>query len=212
MEEQIAYKTIDLVDIVGTWKAPSTPAGSVLLLHMWPADRSSWRAFQDQLFEHGLASLAIDLRGHGQSGGEASDDARDMQLDVEGALAWLRGRGQIVTGIVGASIGANLALHALASHPEISTAVLLSPGIEYHQVTTQDAAQAISGKQAVLIVASAGDDQASADASQVLYDAAATEQKTIRLLQQAGHGTALFVHEPVLAEEVINWMIKHKNV
>lgn len=210
MPERIAFNTKDGVTIVGTWNAPRDAEASVLLLHMWPSDRSSWTSFQERLALAHLASFAIDLRGHGESGGEAGDDARSMKEDVEAALAWLAEKPISPRVIVGASIGANLAIRALADHAEIASAVLLSPGIEYHRVTTLDVASRISPQQAVYIAASAGDDQVSADASQAIHDVVSTGQKTLRLLQNADHGTRMFERDPGLPDEIVQWIMAHR--
>lgn len=209
MGEQITFTTSDHVDIVGSWVAPSSIKSSVLLLHMWPADKTSWQGFQADLAEREIASLAIDLRGHGQSSGEASDDARSMKHDVEGALAWLIEQGHGAGCVVGASIGANLALRALADHADLLSAALLSPGLEYHQVTTEDAAKRITPTQALFIAASAGDDQSSADAAQVIFDLAATEKKIMRILQNAGHGTNMLLADAWFAQELKDWIVEH---
>src|SRR5207245_1856203 len=99
------------------------PHGYVLLLHMMPAVKESWQELAKALNEAGLSALAIDFRGHGESVSKSDgtrlnykDFADEQQqakiLDVRGAMEWLRARGaqdsQIA--VIGASIGANLAL------------------------------------------------------------------------------------------------------
>ena len=49
--------------------AAGSTAGGVLLLHGAGHDHQVWRTVQHALTERGVTSLAIDLPGHGQSGG-----------------------------------------------------------------------------------------------------------------------------------------------
>ena len=69
--------------------------------------------------EKNISSLAIDLRGHGESGG---GEVAESFLDVQAALAWLKKETGLPLGqtiVIGASIGANLAIQAAAAHADI---------------------------------------------------------------------------------------------
>ena len=45
------------------------PAPGVLLLHMEGRDRGAWDTLPERLQARGYAVLAVDLRGHGATGG-----------------------------------------------------------------------------------------------------------------------------------------------
>lgn len=80
------------------------------------------------LNQAGYAVLAIDLRGHGQTGG--SIDWPQVDDDLPRVWAYLTGRDDVDparTAIIGASIGANLALRTAANLPQVRGVVLLSP-------------------------------------------------------------------------------------
>ncbi|NJL95688.1 MAG: hypothetical protein HC915_19140 [Anaerolineae bacterium] len=47
------------------------PFPAVLLLHMLNSDRSAWQPLVPALLEQGIYVLAVDLRGHGMTGGAA---------------------------------------------------------------------------------------------------------------------------------------------
>lgn len=72
----------------------------------------------------GMASLALDLRGHGASGGELGPGALD---DVLAGLGWLAGRGHAPLGLRGSSMGGWLALHAAAREPRARAVVAICP-------------------------------------------------------------------------------------
>ena len=197
--------TKDGLSIVGNWSAPESAKTSVLLLHMWPAAKESWQSFQSLLDERNIASLAIDLRGHGESDGTQKQDASDTQYDVDASLEWLASKGIAPHGIAGASIGANLAVRAMAAHRGLIAGILLSPGIEYHGVPTLDAVEKLSNEQSLYAIASEGDDQESADAVRVLMEHAPIKDKSQELFTQAGHGTHLFDTHPELKVACANW-------
>ncbi|NOY35680.1 MAG: alpha/beta fold hydrolase, partial [bacterium] len=70
MIEQIKLKTDDGVEIAGDYY-PASPTGApaVVLTHMMPSTKESWREFAAGLNKAGFQCLAIDLRGHGESEG-----------------------------------------------------------------------------------------------------------------------------------------------
>lgn len=219
MPERITFKTADNVEIVGDWVTSPTTSGAVVLLHMFPSARHSWAAVQAALARRGLASLAIDLRGHGEStrgpGGAQldfqkfkEDEHASSIEDVRAAVEWIRGRGIERTriAIAGASIGANLALEFLASDPQTPAAVLLSPGENYHGVTTLDVAEDVLPHQAVWMAASAGDDDGSARTVDALEQKLAVEQKTIERLRGAGHGNKMFEADTGLMDRMADWL------
>jgi alpha-beta hydrolase superfamily lysophospholipase len=219
MPERISFKTIDDVEIVGDWVTAPTTIGAVILLPMMPVTRQIWGAFQRTLARRGLASLAIDLRGHGESirGPEgvtldykkfSEDEHRSSLQDVRGAYDWLRARGiesaRIV--VVGASIGANLALQFLTDEPELSAVAMLSPGDDYHGVTTLDIAEQVLPHQSVWMAASAGDDDDSMRTVDVLSNIFVVDQKVVEKLRGAGHGTKMLDTDVALAERLADWL------
>jgi alpha-beta hydrolase superfamily lysophospholipase len=210
--------TFDHVTLVADWIPAPTTLGAVILLHMMPATRQSWAPFQRVLAERGLASLAIDLRGHGEStqadGGTLAyqkfTDAQHARSinDVRAAYEWIRAKGIEATriGLAGASIGANLALQFLAEEPQIVGAILLSPGLQYHGVSTPDAAEKILPHQGVWMAASRGDDDESVNAIQQLAPLLAVEDHVTKIVDNHGHGTKMFEADPALMAEAADWM------
>jgi alpha-beta hydrolase superfamily lysophospholipase len=179
-----------------------TGAPAVLLMHMYNDSRQAWADLVDPLLDAGYAVLAIDLRGHGDTGG-----ARDWELaqqDTQAWVDWLRtqpGVDPARISLIGGSIGSNLALRGMAADEAIVTAIALSPGLDYYGVTTEDAVTAIRGP--IFIATALLDGQSSAGvkilAGKVKGDA------LIRYYSGFMHGTDLLA-VPDMIPLIISWL------
>lgn len=128
-------------------------------------------------------------------------------LDIRAAVEWLeknKGAREDSLLVVGASIGANLALQYLAENPGIKKAVLLSPGLDYRGVKTDVLVKRLNSGQKVLVAASA-DDEYSLESVRELnrLNPAQTE---LREFSGLGHGTTMFLKKAELVDEVIEWL------
>ena len=235
--ERIKFLTKDGVEIHGLYAgAESKNAPAVLLLHMMPAVKESWKKFQEKLRKAGFQSLAIDMRGHGESvwkNGERIDyknftDAEQQEkiLDVEAAMRFLAERGveSESVAVAGASIGANLALQYQAEHSEIKAAVLLSSGVDYKGIKTEPLAMRVLPEQAVFLAGAKGDVRSRgparqsprlqalaggascADMASVLFNILPARDKKLKVFDGPEHGTDLFVTHPELMDEIVNWL------
>lgn len=212
-------QTEDRVVIIGTFVSASEPKGAVLLLHMMPSDRTSWASFQQILADRGVASLAIDLRGHGEStlqDGHRIDyrdftdaDHQRSAEDVRASIRWLQAHGFALSrmAVAGASIGANLALVAASQNAEMRGTLLLSPGENYRGVKTSDAASSLASEQGLWAAASMGDDEESFQATKRIVERASTPHKSFIALTASGHGTILFDRHPEIATQAADWIV-----
>lgn len=184
-----------------------------ILLHMMPADKSSWKAFAEKLQTLGISSIAIDERGHGESEGgpggykEFTDEEQAAKIkDVRAAWAELQKRGATMekTAIIGGSIGANLAIRYLAENGRFPIGVALSPGIDYRGVTTDDAIVQLTPGQLVLLVASE-EDTTSAITVKKLHELNLTQTEVIEK-NGIGHATDMIDNDAELFEAVAQWV------
>ena len=144
------------------------------------------------------------MRGHGETGGEVDWDL--AAVDLQQVWDNLAVRADIDPGrmgILGASIGANMALVGGANEPDARTVVLLSPGLSYAGVGTKEA-MVTFGERPVFIAASQEDTYA-ADSSRKLHEIAVGEAR-LDMYQDAGHGTFMLENEPELGEQIIVWL------
>ena len=217
--ERVVIPTEDGVEIVGAWLPIAAPRAVAVLLHMMPATKESFLPLQTHLADVQIASLAIDLRGHGEST-QGRDGVRlayqdfadsghqESARDVAAAAAWvLKQAGLYHDRLVlcGASIGANLALAYAAAHPDIPATAALSPGLIYRGIAATPAVTSLLRSQNLLLIAS-DEDTYSADSIEKLAERCLAKTKVLRL-HDAGHGTAMWDKEAGLIQTVVDWFV-----
>lgn len=210
--ETIQLETVDGIKIVGLYRNNNAKRAAILL-HMMPATKESWETFATELEKIGIASIAIDERGHGESTMNGTLDYKQFSeaeqqakiLDVAAAFEFLKEKGfldeQII--LVGASIGANLAIQFLSEHMMIPFAVALSPGLNYRGVKTDGFIQQLHADQKVLLVASDDDDRESAASCRTLHELNPS-QTTLIEKKGLGHGTNMFLKDSALMSELLD--------
>ncbi len=209
--ENVTIEAADGLLLHATYSAPGgmAPFPGVILLHMLGSNRQVWEevGLTDALLANGYAVLALDMRGHGESGSDRDwEKADDDLLRVWNYFVELESVDEARTAVIGASIGSNIALRTGASQPAIKTVALLSPGLDYRRVTTDDAIIQY-GSRPLLIVASE-EDQYAADSSLTLAEMA-PGTATLQLYDGAGHGTDMFGPEPELTQLLLDWLNQH---
>lgn len=175
--------------------------GWLLLTHMMPATKESWNIFAEEMQKNGYSSIAIDLRGHGESQGgpngykQFSDADHQAGIhDLESAWNFLKSRGATPekTAVIGSSIGANLSMQFLSANPEVAKGIFLSAGLNYRGVATEEITKKLSVNQSV-ILASSKDDDGNAEENQLLYKALPEEmKKRLIIFEHGGHGNNIF--------------------
>ena len=218
--EKIQLTTQDDITIVGDfYPSGDETSPAVILLHMMPATRDSWRDFAPLLVEKGFQVLAIDERGHGEStnNGElnyeefSSEEQQEKMMDILAAREYFLDRGVEFSDIYvgGASIGANLAIEYLAENHEAKAAFALSPGYNYHGIETLPLMEEVHSEQA-LFLAATQDDPNVPDSAQATEDIAEADNAGIELkiYDTGGHGTDMFEKHPELMGELADWLTK----
>jgi predicted alpha/beta-fold hydrolase len=121
--EDVAFRTRDGVRLVASYlPGPALPGSSpsavaaalpaVAVAHGFAGHRAKPAyAYLAERLSRQAAVLAVDLRGHGASGGVCTLGDREA-LDLRAAAAWLRRRGHRWIAVVGASMGGIAALRA----------------------------------------------------------------------------------------------------
>jgi dienelactone hydrolase len=207
LEEDLTFKRENGLEIIGTLYRPADidpPWPGVLLLHMIYGQRQEWEGLARTLSQNGYAALAIDLRGHGETGGEMNWDL--ARQDISQVWQTFASRQEIKansTAVIGASMGANMAVLLGADQPDIQALVLLSPGLNYYMVQTAEPLAAY-GDRPVLIIASQEDGYAASSSEELLK--VARGEALLEMYAGIGHGTAMLSNQPDLASLLLEWL------
>jgi acetyl esterase/lipase len=127
-----------------------------------------------------------------------------MALDVQAAVAYLSARvGGRAVGVVGASLGASLAIIAAAEMPQVRAVALVSPVLDYRGVRLEAAVKKY-GARPLLLLASSEDPYALRTVRGMVSDATAGREQ--RLSSIAAHGSQLLDRDPEIAAALVDWL------
>lgn len=224
MRQTLFIKTTDDVEIAADYYPVEKSIRGAVLIHMMPETRQSFRICAEKLQARGISALAIDLRGHGDSirgpQGKTLDyktfsdtDHQQSIRDLEAGIQFLRTKGISDIYLIGASIGANLALQALAEDSALRGAVVLSPGYNYRGIETLPLVMRLHSGQRVLFAASRDDMRGSGRAADEMAQGLFKNVpdgvlKEIKIFDAARHGTTIFEREPQFMEKGVAWIQK----
>ncbi len=119
--EEVVFESSDGLKLAG-WYVPAQNNATIILLHGFGGNRTGtlWNA--RQLVPAGYGVLLYDERGSGESQGTYRSFGWEDSRDVQGAIRFIEERtieGQPRIGIVGCSLGGQIALQSAAHFPEI---------------------------------------------------------------------------------------------
>lgn len=152
----LTYETVSLTSsdgiVLSGWYIPSQNGAAVILLHGYGASRMEMLPRAEILARHGFGVLLYDERAHGESGGQLRAFGWQDVPDVMAALDYLETRPDLDggrSGILGFSVGGQIALRAAAETQRIQAVVADDPGF----VTVRDAPPpATIGERLIYIV------------------------------------------------------------
>ena len=187
------------------YETSSRPAPGVVLVHMLGRSKDEWIQTAERLQDAGMTALAIDLRGHGQSGGYGSD-LPAMVGDVQAALRWLAGRSGVrptAMAIAGSSLGANLAALVAADDGSLVAVALISPSLDYRGLRLDPPLIKKLAGRPMWLAASTEDPLSLRTVRELAADGVAREQ---RLSSVRGHGAALLASDHDLGRALVDWL------
>ena len=196
--QPVNFKASDGTPLFADFWAPKGKKAVLILLHGVAAGRGEWTPLAEALRKEGYGALALDFRGHGQSGGPSyttfatNESWAALEGDVRAAARYLARRGVPAkrVGLVGASVGANLAVKAAAKEPDIPCLALLSSGIDYRGIRIDEDLSRFA--RPVFLAASPQDEYAFESALYLkgrVPDAHATFVRA-----EQGHGAQMLAH------------------
>lgn len=188
------------------FEAFNRPAPGVVLVHMLSRNKSDWRELPDRIRDAGITALTIDLRGHGGSSGSAGDLPAMIQ-DVRAASRWLASRANVrpdAIAIVGASLGATLALHAAIDLPHVRAIGLVSPSLDYRGLRTDTALIKRLGARSLWLAASTEDPLALRTLRDFAAETSGPREQMVS--NAAAHGTMLLDRDGEVGRGLVDWL------
>ncbi len=203
----VIFQSLDGTTLAGQYyESSNRPSPGVVLVHMLTRNKNDWHGLPDRIRDAGITALAIDLRGHGASSGSAGDLAAMVQ-DVRAAAQWLATRQNVrpdAIGIVGASLGASLALLAAAELPHVRVIGLLSPSLDYRGLRTDTALVKRLGSRAIWLAASSEDPLALRTLRDMAAENSGPREQVVS--STAAHGTVLLERDGNVARALVDWL------
>jgi len=194
----------------------------VVLLPMYRQTKESWQPLLKVLNARGFTTLALDLRGHGDSrtapdgadlsrlvAARNSDLFNKMHLDAEAAVRYLKAQGVAADriAIVGASVGCSVALDTITrGKVSVRAAVVMTPGRDYLGIPTMSQ---IENWPSIPLLILSSEEELERGAGPIyrrLKDKGA-ELKTFA--EEDIHGTNMFGAVPEVEELIADWLAAH---
>ncbi|HXG88278.1 MAG TPA: alpha/beta fold hydrolase [Vicinamibacterales bacterium] len=187
------------------YEASDSTAPGIVLVHMLGRSKDEWAWLAERLRDEGATVLAMDLRGHGGSGGNGGAFA-PMTSDVRAAIDWLGARPNVRAnglGVVGSSLGASVGALAAADAAAVRAVALISPSLDYRGVRLDSATMRKLSDRSVWMVASSEDPYA----LRTVHELAGTAiNREPRISGIRGHGTSLLTADQDLARALVEWL------
>lgn len=217
----VRFTTTDHVEIVGDFYKPAEsakPAPVAILLPMYQSDRAAWKPLAETLRKTGFAVFAIDMRGHGESGGDDRSALQErvrrrdstlfgsMYLDVAAAHTWLshqEGCDLTRVALVGASIGCSVAIDYGSRDRSVDVVVAMTPGTNYLGVDSTKPIAAF-GDRPILLLAT----EKEREATDVLAD---LNPAVVKEIVGPGkiHGTHMFGKVSEIESRIAKYLKRH---
>lgn len=200
----VTFRAHDGRTVVALMMEPSQrPSPAVVLVPMLGKTKEDWLALAQRLADANIAALAIDLPG-----GTLPADGTALSawhLDVRAALNYVAARSDVrpdAIGLIGASLGANLAVLAAVADPRVRALALVSPSLDYRGVRIETPMRQFGARPALLL-ASLKDPFAARTVRELSKDAPGPREA--RWAETRAHGTLLLTAEPDLVRALVEW-------
>ena len=132
--EKVRFSTFDEIELVGHLYLPDQSmegwSPGVIMCHDFGASKESHVDWGERAMVAGFATLVMDLRGHGESGGEV--DANIFN-DVAAAVSYMQSRAEVhpmYMAIRGVGMGGWLAIHTAAHIVDLAPVIATAPSNE----------------------------------------------------------------------------------
>lgn len=215
-DKAVTWESVDGVTLhARLYGSSELPLPGLILVHDIGGDRGDWEPFARRMMQRGFRSIALDLRGHGQSVTRGDDTVRFGSFTTED---WAMAQDDLIAAkrellksgadpdnlfMVGAGLGGSLALRHAVNDPEIQGLIVLSPQRSTRGISIEDVVAA-NRRLPILFIATEGD-TSSASSAEALK--ASTEAYCdTRIYRGSMQGTDIFASNQNVTREIIAWL------
>jgi len=162
------------------------PDRLVIYLHEFRGDQSEWWPHAEGQRAPAVSSMTLDFRGHGASTGDGID-VEGMIHDVIAAVNFARDRGFQRVMLVGAGMGAAVAIVAAVEVPDV-TVIGLSTPADFDALDTVAVVELVADRVQLIAMR---DDISAADSLRRFRGLPNVDSTTARLYPGSSHGVAI---------------------
>ncbi len=137
--EEITFSSTDGIKTNGFFIPGDKAKATVIVLHGYGTNKSDILSFAEMLHHHSYHVLVFDFRGHGETKGKCTLGFNETK-DLAGAINYLETRkdvNQNKIGVLGCSMGANVAIIGAAADPRIKAVVADSGFASFEKTITK---------------------------------------------------------------------------
>lgn len=193
----------DSVKLKATYYTSDKPGPGMLLLHQCNMDRKSWKQLATTLVQLGIHVLTFDYRGYGET--PSVGGYEHLSKDIDSALTMLMAQqkvDKINIGVGGASCGVNNAIGLAKRSNKIKALMLLSgptteAGLHYLR----------NNPQLAIFGAASSEEDFAVTSIKEMVATSTNPASTMKVLNNAGHGTPMFTKDSTLLQSVADWIV-----
>ena len=218
---EVTFTTKDEITINATFhlsKVINSKSPAIILIHQGGSSKEEWteNKIWNDLIEEGYSLLAYDIRSHGKSEKDKGDiydlfnNPNRAPLDLIAAMDFLKNKSSIDSnriGILGASIGANLACVASSSDKyDVKSIVSISAKTAAVKNLSGENEE-LNFKNAFFIASKKEQDGKRENWANELFSRT-SEHKKVKIAEGEKHGSYILKENQSISNEVVNWFIK----
>lgn len=162
------------------------PVRVAIYLHEYRETQATWWDYATVTRRIPVSAITFDFRGHGESTG-TPDDILGMVEDTRAAVEFARAQGFEQIMLVGAGMGAAVAVEVAAGQPDLRVIGLSTPS-EFDLLITRDSIGRVADR---IALAASEDDLSAAHSLTELQAAGAIPEERVRLYPGRAHGVEL---------------------
>lgn len=199
---KVTLKTDDSTSITARPYLVKEAVIGVVIMHDIDKDRSETMQFAEELaVACKCSTIAVDLRGHGQSAGN-KDDFANMYQDALVAERYLKEQGVKTLAYIGFGFGAHIALKA-ATETKTQRLVIVSPDSNDRGLSSTNLIVKYDGR---LLVSSSKADLDSNRMASKLFNLSQVRDKQFAEYESGGHGIRM-VYDTDLGKIIKDWLV-----